>query len=69
MEEVSSSGHAVLTDHVEGKKHDAVKKTSTFFIPARKLSDKYKKKDKSDHNKKEQTLDMCVTTSDILKAK
>ena len=66
MEEVSSSGHVALTDHVQGKKH-AVKKISTFFTLARKLSDKCEKEDKSNHNKL-QTLDMCVTKSDTLKA-
>ena len=63
-----SSGHVALTDHVQGKKHDAVKKISAFFTLARKLSDKCEKEDKSNHNKKLQTLDMCVTKSDTLKA-
>lgn len=43
MKEVSSSGHAVLTDHVEGKKH-AVKKLAHFlFLPENCLINMRKK--------------------------
>lgn len=44
MEEVSSSGHTVLTDDVEGKKHDAVKKLAHFlFLPENCLINMRKK--------------------------
>ena len=56
---LSSSGRAALTDHAKGKKHDPLKKMSTFFTSAKKLSDKCEK---------QQALDMCVTKSDTLKA-
>lgn len=60
-----SSGRAALTDHAKGMKHDFLLKISTFFTPAKK-TDKCEKEDKSNQNKKQQTLDTCVMKSNIL---
>ena len=47
--------------------NDAFKKISTIVTPAKK-TDKCEKEEKGNHKKKQQTLDMCVTKSDALKA-